>query len=67
VTGVPAAAIKKKPDGTCAIASTEGNWMGGPNQAAIDYLSKVVGQKKSYRKSGTGVPDVALRINVWRL
>lgn len=33
--------------------------MGGPNQAAIDYLNKVVGQKKAYIKGGSGVPDVA--------
>lgn len=63
MTGAPAAAIKNKPDGTRAIASTEGNWMGGPNQAAIDYLNKVVGQSKAYIKGGTGVPDVASKNN----
>ena len=36
-----------------------GNWMGGPNQAAIEYEKKVVGQEKAYITGGTGVPDVA--------
>lgn len=49
----------KKPDGTKALASTVGNWMAGPNQAAIDYLNRVVGQKKAYITGGTGTDDVA--------
>lgn len=28
--------------------------MGGPNQAAIDYENKVVGQKKAYIVGGSG-------------
>lgn len=55
----PAAACAKKPDGTKAIATTVGNWAAGPNQAAIDYLNKVVGQKKAYIVGGTGTDDVA--------
>ena len=55
----PAAAIFKKPDGEKVLASTMGNWMGGPNQAAIEYEKKVVGQEKAYITGGTGVPDVA--------
>ncbi|KAF2189379.1 hypothetical protein K469DRAFT_748036 [Zopfia rhizophila CBS 207.26] len=59
VLGAPAAAIRKKPNGERAIDTTVGNWMGGPNKAAIDYLNKVVGQKRAYILGGTGVPDVA--------
>lgn len=55
----PAAACVKKPDGSKAIASTMGNWMGGPNHAAIEYLEKVVGQGKAYIVGGTGTPDIA--------
>jgi hypothetical protein len=59
VSGAPAGAIRKKPNGERAIDTTVGNWMGGPNKAAIDYLNKVVGQKRAYIVGGTGVPDVA--------
>ena len=55
----PAAAVVKKPDGTKALATTVGNWMSGPNQAAIDYERKVVGQKHAYITGGTGTDDVA--------
>lgn len=55
----PAAACTKKSDGTKAIATTVGNWNSGPNQSAIDYLNKVVGQKKAYIVGGTGTDDVA--------
>lgn len=55
----PVAACTKKPNGTKAIATTVGNWMSGPNHAAIDYLNKVVGQKKAYIVGGTGTDDVA--------
>ena len=59
----PAAAIRNKPDGERATASTVGNWLGGPNQAAIGYLYKVLGHGKAYITGGTGVPDVASRNN----
>jgi hypothetical protein len=59
VSGAPAAAIRKKPNGERAIDTTVGNWNGGPNRAAIDYLNRVVGQRKAYIVGGTGVPDVA--------
>lgn len=57
----PAAAKVKKPDGSEALATTMGNWMSGPNKAAIEYERKVVGQDKAYITGGTGVPDVASR------
>ena len=60
----PEAAVTKKPDGTKALASTMGNWAGGPNHAAIDYLNRVVGQEKAYITGGTGTPDVASRNNI---
>ena len=59
LTGAPNAAVVKKPDGTKALATTVGNWMSGPNQAAIDYERKVVGQKRAYITGGTGTDDVA--------
>lgn len=52
--GAPAAAKQKRSDGKECLASTMGNWMGGPNQAAIDYENKVVGQKKAYITGGSG-------------
>ncbi|KAH6669253.1 hypothetical protein B0J14DRAFT_486942, partial [Halenospora varia] len=55
----PAAACTKKPDGTKVTQTTVGNWMSGPNQAAIDYLNKVVGQRKAYIVGGSGTDDVA--------
>lgn len=63
VTGAPAAAIRKKPNGERATDTTVGNWMGGPNKAAIDYLNKVVGQRRAYIVGGTGTPDVASKNN----
>ncbi|OIW29225.1 hypothetical protein CONLIGDRAFT_670899 [Coniochaeta ligniaria NRRL 30616] len=59
VAKAPEAAIRKKPNGERAIDTTVGNWNGGPNRAAIDYLNRVVGQKRAYIVGGTGVPDVA--------
>lgn len=58
VAGAPAAAVVTKPDGTMALASTMGNWEGGPNQAAIQYLQTAVGQSNAYITGGTGVPDI---------
>lgn len=54
----------KRPDGQVALASTVGNWMAGPNQAAIEWERKMVGQEKAYITGGTGVPDVASRNQV---
>lgn len=59
VAKAPAAAIRKKANGERAIDTTVGNWNGGPNKAAIDYLNRVVGQQRAYILGGTGVPDVA--------
>ncbi|KAI3390324.1 hypothetical protein diail_10120, partial [Diaporthe ilicicola] len=52
--GAPQAAKQKRSDGKECLASTMGNWMGGPNQAAIDYENKAVGQKKAYIVGGSG-------------
>ena len=59
LSGAPDAAVQNKPDGTRALATTMGNWMSGPNQAAIDYESQVVGQQHAYITGGTGTNDVA--------
>jgi hypothetical protein len=55
----PPEACTNKPDGTKALATTVGNWASGPNQAAIDYLNRVVGQQKAYIVGGSGTDDVA--------
>jgi hypothetical protein len=47
-------------DGVDVIASTMGNWMGGPNQAAIELQKPAIGAR-TYITGGTGVPDVASR------
>lgn len=57
--GAPKAAVTKRVDGMEVLASTMGNWMAGPNEAAAEYELKVVGQNKAYIKGGTGTIDVA--------
>ena len=42
------------------IASMVGNWMAGPNEAAVQWL-KEVWQKKAHITGGTGTNDVASR------
>jgi hypothetical protein len=59
VSGAPEAAIRNKPNGQRALDTTVGNWNGGPNQAAIDYLNNVVRQERAYILGGSGTPDVA--------
>ncbi|KAI4120576.1 MAG: hypothetical protein LQ338_006912 [Usnochroma carphineum] len=59
VSGAPGAAFQNKPDGTRALATTMGNWISGPNQAAIDWENQKVGQRKAYIQGGTGTDDVA--------
>ncbi|KAI8964539.1 hypothetical protein F5Y11DRAFT_363835 [Daldinia sp. FL1419] len=59
----PAAALDNKPNGEKALASTEGNWKGPGNQAAIDWENQKVGHGKVYIKGGSGVPDVASKNN----
>lgn len=59
LAGAPAAAKQKRSDGVECIASTMGNWMGGKNQAAIDYEKKVVGQTKAYIEGGAGTHVVS--------
>ncbi|TRX95651.1 hypothetical protein FHL15_003609 [Xylaria flabelliformis] len=63
VKGAPAAALDKKPNNEKVLASTEGNWKGPGNQAAIDWCYKQLGHDKAYIKGGTGVPDVASKNN----
>lgn len=63
VIGAPDAAVRRKSNGERATDTTVGNWMGGPNKAAIDYLNKVVGQRRAYIVGGTGVSDVASKNN----
>lgn len=52
-----AGAYVVREDGNKVIASTMGNWLGGPNQAAIKAQSRIRGS--TYVTGGTGVPDVA--------
>lgn len=59
LSNAPAAAVQNKRDGTKALATTMGNWMTEPNQAAIDYENRVVGQQHAYITGGTGTDDVA--------
>lgn len=56
--GAPEAAKQTRSDGKVCIASTEGNWLGGRNQAAIDYENATVGQKKAYIEGGEGTDMV---------
>ncbi|KAG9567941.1 hypothetical protein KCU71_g3173, partial [Aureobasidium melanogenum] len=50
-------AYQKRSDGKRVIASTMGNWLGGPNQAAIKAQQGI--RTQAYVTGGTGVPDVA--------
>ncbi|THV65171.1 hypothetical protein D6D28_09302 [Aureobasidium pullulans] len=52
-----ASAYQIRSDGQRVIASTMGNWLGGPNQAAIESQKAI--KDKVYVTGGTGVPDVA--------
>ena len=61
--GAPEAAVVKRSDGVRVLQTTVGNWESGPNQAAIEYERKVVGQKKAYITGGTGTDDVASKNN----
>ena len=61
VDRAPPTAIRRKPGGERAIDTTVGNWVSGPNAAAIDYLNRVVGQARAYIVGSTGVPDVVSR------
>ena len=61
LTHAPEKALVMRKDGVKVLASTEGNWMAGPNEAAVEWLQKQVGQKKAYIKGGTGTDDVASR------
>ena len=58
VTHAPDAACMRRSDGVRCLASTMGNWMGGPNKAAADWLFKHVGQKNAYILGGSGTDDV---------
>jgi hypothetical protein len=55
----PAAATTMRQDGQKVIASTAGNWMAGPNQEAVKFLSSQIDSSKAYILGGTGVQDVA--------
>ncbi|THW85615.1 hypothetical protein D6D18_07709 [Aureobasidium pullulans] len=56
-----ASAYQIRSDGQRVIASTMGNWLEGPNQAAIESQKAI--RDKVYVTGGTGVPDVASAIN----
>lgn len=59
LSGAPAAATAVRvQDGVRTLASTVGNWLGGPNQTAIEYENRVVGQKKAYIVGGEGTSVV---------
>jgi hypothetical protein len=53
----PESAYQTRSDGKHVIASTMGNWLGGPNKAAIEAQQAIKG--KVYVTGGTGVPDIA--------
>jgi hypothetical protein len=53
----PESAYQTRSDGNHVIASTMGNWLGGPNKAAIEAQQAIKG--KVYVTGGTGVPDIA--------
>ncbi|KAL8920503.1 MAG: hypothetical protein Q9208_006253 [Pyrenodesmia sp. 3 TL-2023] len=59
ITRAPAAAKVKREDGVWCLASTMGNWMGPPNEAAAEWLFKEVGQKKAYIKGGSGTDVIS--------
>lgn len=53
----PPEAYQIRSDGVRALASTMGNWLGGPNQAAINAQKKRIGGTV-YVTGGAGVPDI---------
>lgn len=64
VRGAPEGALGRRADGERVLASTVGNWMGGPNQKAVEWLHGELGSGKAYVVGGTGVPDVGSRNRV---
>ena len=58
ITHAPEKALVRRKDGVRCLASTVGNWMAGPNEAAVEWEEKEVGQKKAYITGGTGTEDV---------
>ena len=64
VKGAPEGAVVRRGDGERVLGSTMGNWMGGPNEKAVEWLRKEIGMEKAYVKGGTGVPDVGSRNGV---
>ena len=58
----PPEAYQTRADGVRALASTMGNWLGGPNQAAIACQQERIGHTV-YVTGGTGIPDVASNNN----
>ncbi|KAL8947587.1 MAG: hypothetical protein Q9222_006147 [Ikaeria aurantiellina] len=59
ITHAPEKAVQHRKDGVKCLASTMGNWIAGPNEAAAEWEMKQVGQRKAYIKGGTGTDDVA--------
>ncbi|KAL8991693.1 MAG: hypothetical protein Q9169_007737 [Polycauliona sp. 2 TL-2023] len=59
ITHAPAAAKMRRQDGVMCLASTMGNWLAGPNEAAAQWMFKEVGQKKVYIKGGSGTDDIS--------
>jgi hypothetical protein len=53
VDRAPEAAVRAKPSGERAVDTTVGNW-NPANGAAVEYLTKEVGQEKAYILGGTG-------------
>ncbi|MCJ1314413.1 hypothetical protein MMC25_008095 [Agyrium rufum] len=59
MNGVPDGACQVRADGVRCIEGTMGNWLGGPNQAAIDWRHRRIGQKRAYIQGRSGTDDVA--------
>ncbi|KAJ9606640.1 hypothetical protein H2200_008648 [Cladophialophora chaetospira] len=55
LNGAPGAAVTERAqDKVKVLASTMGNWLGGPNEAAIKWETEKVGQKLAYITGGSG-------------
>lgn len=59
LSGAPEGACVRRADGKRVLQTTVGNWLSGPNGAAVEYERRVVGQGRAYVTEGAGTPDVA--------
>lgn len=65
--GAPEAALRAKPDGSKALDTTMGNWVGRPNGATIAWEQAHISQTEAYIVGGSGTHDIASSNNRFKV